>query len=202
MNQFLGLVERLDDRAIKLRLTADAASQRPLTRRDVQDLWATDDDFCAVFSDCLTAAPFDAFAWETPRQTARTLDLPFECVVTRSPALARQRADPLPFAAQFRAAGRAEAISFQNLGGDAELVVPTDRGEGVDHAHLASFLRTASAGQRRELWRLVAQTMGARLARGVPFWLSTAGLGVAWLHVRFDDRPKYYVHAPYRSLAA
>jgi len=31
------------------------------------------------------------------------------------------------------------------------------------------------------------------------FWLSTSGLGIAWLHVRLDERPKYYTHAPYRS---
>jgi len=29
-------------------------------------------------------------------------------------------------------------------------------------------------------------------------WLSTAGMGVSWLHVRLDDRPKYYGHRPYR----
>ncbi|MBX3248007.1 MAG: hypothetical protein KF901_12575 [Myxococcales bacterium] len=29
-------------------------------------------------------------------------------------------------------------------------------------------------------------------------WLSTAGLGVDWLHVRLDARPKYYRHAPYK----
>ena len=37
---------------------------------------------------------------------------------------------------------------------------------------------------------------GIRLG-GKPVWLSTAGLGVGWLHVRLDDRPKYYRHAPY-----
>ncbi len=31
-----------------------------------------------------------------------------------------------------------------------------------------------------------------------PVWLSTAGAGVSWLHVRLDDKPKYYGHAPYR----
>jgi hypothetical protein len=31
-----------------------------------------------------------------------------------------------------------------------------------------------------------------------PEWLSTAGAGVSWLHVRLDDRPKYYGYAPYR----
>lgn len=30
-----------------------------------------------------------------------------------------------------------------------------------------------------------------------PVWLSTAGAGVAWLHVRLDDRPKYYSYRPY-----
>ena len=32
-----------------------------------------------------------------------------------------------------------------------------------------------------------------------PVWLSTAGAGVSWLHVRLDDRPKYYGYAPYRQ---
>jgi hypothetical protein len=31
-------------------------------------------------------------------------------------------------------------------------------------------------------------------------WLSTAGAGVSWLHVRLDDRPKYYQFEPYRHL--
>ena len=28
-------------------------------------------------------------------------------------------------------------------------------------------------------------------------WLSTAGDGIAWLHVRMDPRPKYYQHTEY-----
>jgi hypothetical protein len=30
-------------------------------------------------------------------------------------------------------------------------------------------------------------------------WVSTAGTGVPWLHVRRDTRPKYDRHAPYRA---
>jgi len=30
-------------------------------------------------------------------------------------------------------------------------------------------------------------------------WLSTSGLGVGWLHVRLDSRPKYYTYEPYKS---
>jgi hypothetical protein len=41
----------------------------------------------------------------------------------------------------------------------------------------------------------------ARRLSSAPLWLSTSGLGVAWLHVRLDERPKYYTHAPYRTHA-
>jgi Family of unknown function (DUF6940) len=32
-----------------------------------------------------------------------------------------------------------------------------------------------------------------------PVWLSPAGAGVSWLHLRLDDQPKYYGYAPYRQ---
>ena len=32
-----------------------------------------------------------------------------------------------------------------------------------------------------------------------PLWLSTAGGGVDWLHMRLDKRPKYYRHLPWRD---
>jgi hypothetical protein len=32
-----------------------------------------------------------------------------------------------------------------------------------------------------------------------PVWLSTAGGAVSWLHVRLDDRPKYYHYAMYKQ---
>ena len=89
---------------------------------------------------------------------------------------------------------------FRNLGGDADLVVPCDMGAGADYAHLAVFLRTASPAQMRAIWRAVADTAKAWLARGDRLWISTAGLGVTWVHVRIDSRPKYYTHAPYRVL--
>jgi hypothetical protein len=33
-----------------------------------------------------------------------------------------------------------------------------------------------------------------------PVWLSTAGAGVPWLHVRLDDRPKYCCFRPYQGM--
>ena len=65
------------------------------------------------------------------------------------------------------------------------------------YGHLAAFVREAPEAPRHALW----QSVGAARARRVgpsPVWLSTAGDGVAWLHVRLDDRPKYYRFEPYR----
>ena len=66
------------------------------------------------------------------------------------------------------------------------------------YAHLARFLRGAPAAQVRAFWSVVGQAALRRMGT-IPFWLSTAGLGVAWLHIRLDSRPKYYRYAAYRQ---
>ena len=46
------------------------------------------------------------------------------------------------------------------------------------------------------------RTVAAAVRRRVsdpPVWLSTAGMGVSWLHLRLDSQPKYYRHGPYRA---
>ena len=66
------------------------------------------------------------------------------------------------------------------------------------HGHLAAFVRQAPEPQRHALGESVGGAMGRRLG-AAPVWLSTAGAGVPWLHVRLDDRPKYYGYGPYRE---
>lgn len=103
--------------------------------------------------------------------------------------------DPEAFAEHFRA-GRS-AVTFDNLNGDALLVAPCPEEGGANFAHLASFTATASQARQDALWQAVGEVLKAHIG-GEPTWLSTAGLGVAWLHVRLDTRPKYYRYAPYR----
>lgn len=165
-----------------------------LTVADVVHNWRTDAAFNTYFNDLLADLPFAAFRWETPPITSQTLADPFECVALDSPGLALP-ADPVPFAGQFDDA--APVVTFANLGGDAVLVVPCPVTAHEAYGHLAAFTRRAPAAQRQALWRQVGEAVHRRISDR-PLWLSTAGGGVAWLHVRLDDRPKYYRFDPYR----
>jgi hypothetical protein len=179
-----------------LRFTAELGA-KPATVADVLRALQTDAAFRAQFNAVLAEVPYPAFRWETPGATAANLTQPFECVVLDAPGLAR-RPEPEAFAEHFPDAPAAGVVAFANLGGDAILVVPCPAAAPEAYGHLAAFVRGAPEAQRDALW----QAVGAATARRVgakPVWLSTAGAGVAWLHVRLDDRPKYYGHQPYRQ---
>jgi hypothetical protein len=161
------------------------------------EAWRHDAAFRAWFGDLLAAVSFAAFRWETPSVTTATVGRPFEFVLVDSPGLA-QAPDAGAFDEHFRAAPEASVVSFANLGGDAILIVPRPLAPLTTYGHIAAFVRGAPEPQRHALWQAVGEAMATRIG-AKPVWLSTAGAGVAWLHVRLDDRPKYYAFAPYRS---
>ena len=147
-----------------------------------------------------------AFFWETPPLTAATAaTTQFEFVTV--PGSLDGTADRGPFSSHFAAcpAGDGPVISFANLGGDATLVVPC-AASGVPeaaYAHFAAFTRGAPKAQRLETWRQLGGAIREVLPKrgDAPTWVSTAGGGVAWLHVRLDSAPKYYTHRPYTRFA-
>lgn len=167
-----------------------------MRRREVLAGWVGDPDFRAAFR-ALLEGPQRAVRWELPAWTAATLDLPYTQVVLDAPGLCRP-ADSGAFAGALAGQVTDGAVSFLNLGGDAVLVVPTLPAVGDGYAHLADFRRTAPAAAWDALWAEVGRCVAARLGTR-PVWISTAGAGVPWLHVRLDDQPKYYHHAPYRT---
>jgi len=174
-----------------------ATGTRLLSWGEVLALWTDDPAFSDAFGAVLGETPWDAFRWETPPLLERGLDGPFEFVVVDSPELAAEP-DPAPFVEHFRHAGRSPVVEFPNLGGDAQLVVPCPLAADEVYTHLASFIRHAPRLQQRALWHRVGLAMERRVGE-LPVWLSTAGGGVPWLHVRLDDQPKYYAHPPYRQ---
>ncbi len=170
---------------------------RRLSYRDVITLWCSDEAFREFFNCLLAECPFAAFRWETPVVSSAISVRDFEFVSVNYPALER-RVDGTPFADRLRNVGTASVVTFENLGGDAILVVPNGIGSESAYGHLASFVRDAPRPQQQAFWQAVGEAMRTALNQR-PVWLSTAGMGVAWVHVRLDSRPKYYAHAAYRN---
>jgi len=184
-----------DGHAIRFVIELDSS---PLSYAQAMRRWREDEEFRSLFIALLANAPFAAFRWETPPITAATATRPFEFVVLNSPDLAGT-ASADAFARHFDpAAMRRGVVEFANLGKDAILVVPCPSGSLHTYGHLAAFVREAPEKQRHDLWELVGEAAERRLG-AKPVWISTAGAGVPWLHVRLDDQPKYYRHGPYRE---
>ncbi len=169
-----------------------------LTFGTLLELLADDAAVTGWFGELLAAAEPEAFFLELPALDRHSLGRPAEFVVIAAPALAGAAPDPRPFADRFAACGNQPVIAFQNLGGDALLIVPTPQGPLSAYPHLARFLRDAAKDQVRALWQTAARTVRDSLDDR-PRWLSTSGLGVTWLHLRLDTRPKYYQYRPYKD---
>lgn len=168
---------------------------RPITVGQWLKSATQEPEFCNYFNATLAQSPFSSFFFETPPVTAESTNDPFEWVLVEAPELQDMRPDARSFEAHFTPGDL--AVSFENLSGDAQLVAPTPRAPVATYTHLANFVRLAHEGQHVEFWQLVATTYH-RALNDSPVWLSTSGLGVGWLHVRLDKRPKYYNHAAYK----
>jgi len=159
---------------------------------------ASSEPFRAQFNALLAEVPSRVIRWETPQLTKATATDNFECVIVDSPNLDRA-ANQSAFVEQFALGGADGIAVFDNLGGDATLVVPCPAGPDSAYCHLSAFVRGAPANQQHALWRRLAEAVLDRLS-GVPVWVNTAGGGVPWLHLRLDSRPKYYQYSPYKEM--
>lgn len=178
-----------------------------LTRADVVARWQNDTAFNQQFNQLLRDTPWDACRWETPPLSTHNSHLPFECVLLDAPELLHRPVDKHAFAEHFNqtdsmaldSLASDSIAAFRNLGNDAMLIVPTPVDGPDDHyTHLAAFIRSAPDWHSTALWQRLGQTISDTLG-AQPVWVSTAGDGVAWLHIRLDSYPKYYHYHPYRS---
>ena len=184
------------DHITRYRLSSDGA---PITYATVLSLWQSDSQFRNFFTTLLSDSPFSAYRWETPAITQSTVDRPFEFVLINSPGFCARQTDTKTYAQYFTEDDTdSGVIAFANLRGDATLVVPSPRASDKAYGHLAAFIRGAPKSQVDSIWRIIGTQVQSMLG-SKPIWVSTAGGGVAWLHVRLDSRPKYYAHTPYKT---
>ena len=175
--------------------------ETPLSYEKVISLWKDSAEFRTFYFSILQDSSFDAFFWENPPLARSTINQPYEFVLTDSPQLARITADSSPFLDHFNPASTDQTvITISNLGHDAELIVPCPVVEHSHYTHIASFVRNAPESQQHDLIKSMSSLLGERV-NDKPTWLSTSGLGVYWLHIRLDIRPKYYSYQPYRQFA-
>lgn len=186
---------RVDDNTFKLSLYCGG---RPASFQRVIDGWQSEPDFADFFSRLLAGLTFEAFFWEMPPLLSSSLAEDFHCVFVDSPALVSVSPEPEVFE-QYFCAAKEGVTGFQNIGGDAWLLAPAPLSSDTNYAHIADFVRCAPLAQQIALWRQLGHHCQQRLG-DEPLWLNTSGLGVHWLHLRFDRYPKYYTYDPYREL--
>lgn len=166
------------------------------TWAEVFESWRQGSSFALSFVSQLQDAPFDVYRWETPGIVRDQLDTGFEFVLVDAPEI-DVGANMTAFEDYFSSSQH--TVSFMNLGRDALLIVPCPIMPQARYSHLSQFMRSADMPKILDLWRTVGEKMMQRVSQ-VPVWLSTAGGGVPWLHVRLDAQPKYYHHQPYRHM--
>jgi hypothetical protein len=165
--------------------------------RVVLERLSSSQTFIQFFVEILKSCPYEGFFWEVKPSTIHSLDEPFEFVLVKSVELTKIQADSTTFEEYFR--GHQSVVTFWNLRKDAQLVVPAPLGQKEYYGHLALFVRNASSGQVALFFQKVAEAYYQSLGTE-PIWLSTSGLGVSWLHVRIDVRPKYLRYLPYTQV--
>ncbi len=165
----------------------------PLTFHQVLTLWAKDPTFRKFYWQSLIEHGGKGCLWEHPRLTKASAEETYECAITRTEDFSRFTPTPNRFRAKMNPNTRVS--TFPNLGGDSLLIIPNEPGDGtaVNCRDLIAFCRTAPEEWLQEFWTRVGREALDALAENSPRqFLSTHGFGVLWLHIRLEERGKYY----------
>lgn len=164
---------------------------------EVLDLWQSSKEATKKYVQEIKTLGFDQCYWEHPALIKSYLDLPYECMILRTDHFSRRQVDTASFSAHLH---QEQMVAvFDNLGRDARLVVPTLKAEQEHYKHLGAFLHFAPTDQVLEVFNATGNSMREEIEKGKRIWLSTAGLGVIWLHIRLDTVPKYYKTKTYKE---
>ncbi|WP_028980419.1 DUF6940 family protein [Sporocytophaga myxococcoides] len=172
-------------------------NEKIITYAETINLLCNSKEFRAFFIELLRSSSYDAYFWEVRPVTIDTYHEKFEFVLVNSPLLSKITADNSSFI-QYFYQGK-YVTSFFNLNRDAKLIVPIEIDNSNNYSHIANFVRYAPCDQVEIFWKKVGEDILNSIERKIK-WVSTSGLGVHWLHVRIDTKPKYYSYLPYKNL--
>lgn len=172
---------------------------KPITQERFLCLLRESVEFIDFYNETLAASGYEAFFWENRPVTHNTLGDSYECSLINTQFLTNRTPDRQTFSQYFKT-GK-QVVSFPNRGGDAMLIVPCPDQEKPGYTHVGTFVRQAGEDQIVAFWKTVGEQTLKAIGQE-PKWLSTSGLGVYWLHVRIDSRPKYYQTEEYKRLNA
>lgn len=172
-------------------------NNRLLSFKEVINFWKTSSDFRFFYNQILKEIPFAGFFWEHKAVNKNKLHETYEFVIIQTDSFNGKQANQQPFAKYFTK--KNAVVSFPNLGKNAQLIVPCPSDKYDSYTHLGVFIRNAPSHQIDAFWELVGKEFDKSSSQENPTWLSTSGLGVYWLHIRLDQRPKYYTYIPYKS---
>ncbi len=160
----------------------------------------------AIGSNC----PFKAAFWEAiPLSRARMNYIPFAFILADAPLLETMDADSHAFDGHKTING-ALVRTFYNLGGDALLISPVklrQEDRDAEYTHIKVFMSRIGEMEKlqaRQVWKKLGEGLKSLLndsstGQDQPLWVSTSGMGIGWLHLRIDSRPKYYTFHPFKT---
>ncbi|HMB62361.1 MAG TPA: toll/interleukin-1 receptor domain-containing protein [Eudoraea sp.] len=170
-----------------------------LTYEQVLNLWIENDNFLYFYNNLFRKCGFYSYIWETPPVTKSSFSNDFQFAILNTPSPANIIPDRVTYKKYFDSNNDKNGIvTFLNLGRDTLLIVPSPFRTEDDYSNLDRFYRYASRDQQKSIWKVTANEIKMRIT-DKPIWVSVAGGGISWLHIRLDPRPKYYRYTPFRT---
>ena len=161
-----------------------------VTYRQFLNKMQSEESFRREFFNVLQKSRFKTYFFETPKVTKETLDDKFEFILSAADELKNVNADKDTFQDYFQKCKDSPVITFPNLGHNAILVVPCPVSDSKlnQYSSIGPFMRNIETNQVHQFWIEAARTMLLTIDQkgSQPTWMSTSGLGVYWLHLRWD----------------
>ena len=151
----------------------------------------------------LKTSPFESYYLEfNPVSWNLLAERCFEFVITKTTGFII-KTDMMTFGETNINTNSNNIYTFPNLSKKSILVSPCyNHNYNINiYNNIGTFMRSSNLEQQFLLFSTVFAELLTQLKKNKNnfLWLSTHGKGVAWLHVRIDDNPKYISYQPYKN---